>query len=1005
MRLTKAVFSKYKKLKNVNVRLEDITIIIGQNNSGKSTLLEGIKNAVAKNNGLADSRYFSKILNEDASVRIFFRIDKDDLNLILNLLNLEHKGTDKLLIRTEFFLECVYHYNAYKTKKINVFPPFRSSYNDDARLDALLEKLIWMLDDKVIFIKPDLEISPEPILSRRQSVLKRREYPLNFLFYSQTRQKRLFNKFNKDIGNLFENVRIKIVRNNDQIILKVIQAFHDKQLEFEINEMGDGFRKALSMIMRIYLSHYDIVIIDEPDSSMHSKLVKDTINYLKGLGKQAIISTHNEIFINEFEKENLRYIYSKSPVYSTVEESEKLDLGEMFSNLGIDINYKKSSLISSQLILLVEGKDDEKYIKQLLQKTKYDKELSQYRIDYVDTQGHAMPDINVVDRMNKTQIPVLLVRDRDENTKEYLKRHQNRLGLRIHFWKRREIENYFLSYNSIHRAITEKLIAKGNRDNTITLRQVKNKIKELAQSLVIKICLMNIYTRYKQIPLTKDRSRISDFIKNAGVGDDDDDQVIQSFYKEFFEGIIKDINEDKVKDEFAREKNRLRNEWKNQNKILETCPGKRLIWKIRDWVDHEYGIQIEPTDLYRHISTEEIDQDFHHFVEKIIENCNNDAGEYLRNYDLLGKEFVEFYINKRYFNDFYYLACPEFNSNLIYVDGTLIYVDGTLNHKDKTKRSHQSMITIYDWNELKTVDSISLGKKIKIINMVYDRKSGLLFATGEIRQKDSLIDSLLIIEVTTGRVHTKELLLDYKVGKEGALGSLVVNTFNEKSGIIYAASVYSHGGNKVLYMVSYSIKGTDVEWDIKELETGSYGPLSLCADINNQRVYALCNEYEGDIGLVPVIYVVDSLDGSKIDRIPISKQFGEVTPYAGHLITINKENGRLAIVIGNELYIFSLSTKVIRRVLRSKKYLFVSSSLTSGNFYTITEEEDLELSNPTYNCLHVIKPNFEDQQIARFGPEIEIINIKCSNGVICIHAKDREKENEYSFWLFKENKS
>jgi predicted ATPase len=119
MRLTKAVFSKYKKLKNVNVRLEDITIIIGQNNSGKSTLLEGIKNAVAKNNGLADSRYFSKILNEDASVRIFFRIDKDDLNLILNLLNLEHKGTDKLLIRTEFFLECVYHYNAYKTKKIN----------------------------------------------------------------------------------------------------------------------------------------------------------------------------------------------------------------------------------------------------------------------------------------------------------------------------------------------------------------------------------------------------------------------------------------------------------------------------------------------------------------------------------------------------------------------------------------------------------------------------------------------------------------------------------------------------------------------------------------------------------------------------------------------------------------------------------------------------------------------------------------------------------------------
>ena len=79
-----------------------------------------------------------------------------------------------------------------------------------------------------------------------------------------------------------------------------------------------------------------------------------------------------------------------------------------------------------------------------------------YRIDYVVTQGNKIPDINIIDRMNKTQVPVLLVRDRDENQKEYFEKYENRLGSRVHFWKRREVENYFMSYKSILKAINEK---------------------------------------------------------------------------------------------------------------------------------------------------------------------------------------------------------------------------------------------------------------------------------------------------------------------------------------------------------------------------------------------------------------------------------------------------------------------------------------------------------------------------------------------------------------------
>jgi len=353
-------------------------------------------------------------------------------------------------------VECIYFLSTKEIqRRVKCSPQFRRTYDDNVKLDMIMEKLGSILHKKLILIKPNLQISSENFRSEKLSTMNREKYPLNFLFHSQNVRKRLFREFNWYINNLFSEVQIKIVKVNDQIIPKVIQTFHHEDIEFEIDEMGDGFRKTLSMIIRIFVSDSHIIIIDEPDSSMHAKLIKDLINYLKGLGKQVIISTHNEIFINEFEMKSLKYMYAKSPVFATIEDSEKFDLNRIFFELGVNVNYNKSSLLSSQIILLVEGTDDEKYIKLLLQKTGHDKELS-YRIDYVVTQGNKIPDINIIDRMNKTQVPVLLVRDRDENQKEYFEKYENRLGSRVHFWKRREVENYFMSYKSILKAINEK---------------------------------------------------------------------------------------------------------------------------------------------------------------------------------------------------------------------------------------------------------------------------------------------------------------------------------------------------------------------------------------------------------------------------------------------------------------------------------------------------------------------------------------------------------------------
>lgn len=88
-----------------------------------------------------------------------------------------------------------------------------------------------------------------------------------------------------------------------------------------------------------------------------------------------------------------------------------------------------------------------------------------------------------------------------------------------------------------------------------------------------------------------------------------------------------------------------------------------------------------------------------------------------------------------------------------------------------------------------------------------------------------------------------ELLYDSIEGKEGALSDLAIKAINRKHGIIYAASVYSQGGNKTLYMIRYLVTGNSIKFRYRENDVGKYGPLSLISDAKKRE--CLCSKSRG----------------------------------------------------------------------------------------------------------------------------------------------------------------
>ena len=198
---------------------------------------------------------------------------------------------------------------------------------------------------------------------------------------------------------------------DNKIKIFVIQTHKDSRIELDVDEMGSGFNKALSIVMSIFVSDPRIVLLDEPDLSMHPKLIKELINYIRNLGKQLIISSHNEIFINEFAKEQVKYVEYFNPFHSDVKPYSALDdEGKIFEALGIDIRFRRSALFSKDLILLVERPNDEDYIRLLLHKTGLDNVLNRYRISFINTGGKKTVEIQEFDRLNNGKIRILYVR-------------------------------------------------------------------------------------------------------------------------------------------------------------------------------------------------------------------------------------------------------------------------------------------------------------------------------------------------------------------------------------------------------------------------------------------------------------------------------------------------------------------------------------------------------------------------------------------------------------------
>jgi len=408
---------------------DGLTILIGNNGSGKSNLLEAI------------SLIFYKLYNDDLdSLDFKFLVEYEKNNKNIKINNIRN-----LKFRID---------NVETTKDI-----FYTSLNDNTP-DKIFtiysgeELRLWEECDIAIlllFIKDENKISTilngckidKIMLNIHNTNLDKfhRTSPNNItkVFNAlkiklDTNKKVSFEEFKttKYINEYGDETEIiSVLQELYYILLVALLPIEDDyktlnkiKIEFDndltIAEFSEGQKKEIliTFITEVLASRNSLFLLDEPDSHIHPIKKLNLINILKNSDTQSIImTTHSPTLIREIEAKHLVLIQD-----GKAKDADKIDLLKEITDGKWAIDSLNNILIANKDILLVEGKTDIEYIEIALSKLR---EYSTYNRRYQNLDFTIIPTggasglISFIDKFTiSDNQKVIALLDRDKAGKE-----------------------------------------------------------------------------------------------------------------------------------------------------------------------------------------------------------------------------------------------------------------------------------------------------------------------------------------------------------------------------------------------------------------------------------------------------------------------------------------------------------------------------------------------------------------------------------------------------------
>lgn len=451
-------FENFRCFQQHKVSFEKNTVVVGKNNAGKSSIVEGFELIAAVTNRHHATFVAPPAILELPDFEACFEVRAEDLRVSTG--SVFHRyGEPPAVVAATFDGDITA--TAYVVSPDAVYGSVRAKRNWIRSASQLRDLAL-----------PRIHVLPQISPLESNEKRKNEDYVADHLFSDRSsrhfrnqlwRLHEEFAEFKRLAEATWPGLAVEPVehRTNSKGTL-LWMPVRDGDFVGEIGLMGHGLQMWLQMIWFVSrVSTHAIVVLDEPDVYMHPDLQRKLFRLVRNRFQQAVVATHSIEIMAEADPSEILIVDKKRRVSRFANTEPALQL--LIEQLGGVHNVHLARLWSARKFLLVEGKDIA-----LLRR------IHAILFPEADLPIDAMPNFSiggwsgwpraigsslVVKNTVGDRVVTYCILDRDYHTESEIEERMaeaKRAGVNLHVWSRKEIENYLVDPSAIRRAMARR---------------------------------------------------------------------------------------------------------------------------------------------------------------------------------------------------------------------------------------------------------------------------------------------------------------------------------------------------------------------------------------------------------------------------------------------------------------------------------------------------------------------------------------------------------------------